>query len=114
MTSYGEDRLETPGIPTYGEDCLETPIPTYGEGQLETPACSNGFKLQSGMMGRGIPLSEERYLRINSPERMIDIQDRGHYEKLSRHQPRMISHQPRMEENEDSEEESEEEDSEGD
>ena len=114
MTSYGEDRLETQGIPTYGEDRLETlGIATYGEDRLETPACSNGFKQQSGMMGKGIPLSEERYLHRNSPELMIDLQDGGHYEKLARHQPRMISHQSRMEENEDSDKESEE-DSEGD
>ena len=89
MTPYREDRLETPGIPTYEED------------RMETPVCSNGFKQQSRMSGGGIPLSEERYLSINSPERMNDIQYGGHYEKLGRHQTRMG-------ENDDSEEDSEE------
>ena len=104
ITSHGEDRLETPGIPTYGEDRLETPgILTYEKDRLETPVCSNGFKQQSEMLGRGIPMSEERYLRMNSPK-----QDGRHYSELPRHQARMISHQPSMfpEEYDDSEEDS--------
>ena len=75
MTSYGEDRLGTPGLPTYGEDRLEIPASSN----------SNGFKQRSGILGGGIPMLEEKYLSMNSPERTNDIQDGCHYEKLARH-----------------------------
>ena len=58
------------------------------------------------MLGSGIPLSEDRYPSMNSPERML--RDGGHYNELPRNQPRMISHQPKIKEYEDSEEEEEE------
>ena len=65
-------------------------------GKDQTTKDSNG--LQSRMLGSGIPLSEERYPSMNSPERMIDLQDGGHYNEIRRHQPRMDEederHQP--------------------
>ena len=65
-------------------------------GKAQTGMDSNEFgqqtsedshELQSRMLGSGIPMSQERYTSINSPERML--QDGGHYGKLPRHQPRM-------------------------
>ena len=86
-------------------------------GKAQTTMDSNEFGqqtsedshgLQSRMLGSGIPLSEERYPSMNSPERML--QDGGHFNELPRHQPRIISHQPRTQEYDDSEEEEDSED----
>ena len=44
---------------------------------------------QSRMLGSGIPLSEERYPSMISPEQMYNLQDGGHFNELPRHQPRM-------------------------
>ena len=35
----------------------------------------------------GMPMSEEPYPSMNSPEQIVDLQDKGHYGML--HQPRM-------------------------
>ena len=64
--------------------------------------------LQSRMLGSGIPLSEERYSSLHSPERML--QDRRYFNDLHGLQPRIISHQPRTQEYDDSEEEEDSED----
>ena len=74
--------------------------------EFEQQTSEDSHGLQSRMLGSGIPLSEERYPSMNSPERMP--QDGGHYGKL--HQPRIISHQPRTQEYDDSEEKEDSED----
>ena len=63
------------------------------KGKDKTTKVSNGE--QPRMLGSEIPLSEERYSKMNSPKRMTDLQDEGH---LPEHQPRMYEeyerHQP--------------------
>ena len=56
-------------------------------GKNKTIKVSNGH--QRRMLGSGIPLSEERYLSMNSPEHMTDLKDGGHFYELPRHHPRM-------------------------
>ena len=46
-------------------------------GKDKTAKDSNGQ--QSRMLGSGIPLSEERYPSMNSPEQMTNLQDGGHF-----------------------------------
>ena len=64
-------------------------------GKDKTAKDSNGQ--QSRMLGSGIPLSEERYPSMNSPEQMTDLQDGGHFNEFPRHQPRMYEEDERHE-----------------
>ena len=67
--------------------------------EFEQQTSEDSHGLQSRMLSSGIPLSEERYPSMNSPERML--QDGGH---LPRQQPRTQKYDD-SEEEEDSEDE---------
>ena len=52
-------------------------------GKDKTTKVLNGQ--QPRMLGSGIPLSEERYPSMNSPEHITDLQDGEHFYELPRH-----------------------------
>ena len=87
---YGDLKAKKRRILDFKNIIKDTDIGVVSHGKDRTTIVSHG--LQSNMSGSEIPLSEERYPNMNSPERML--QDGGH----------SLRQQPRPQEYDDSEE----------